>query len=316
MAFVDYYKILGVNKTASQDEIKKAYRKLARTYHPDLNPNDKNAEIKFKEVNEANEVLSNAENRAKYDKYGEHWQHGEEYEKAQQQQRAYQNSQNYGGYNNGNFGGGFDGSSFSGNFDGNEDYSDFFQNMFGGAAGGYGRNYRGGASGKFKGNDIKAEMNISLQDAYTTHQKTFEINGKSVRITIHAGAYDGQQIKLKGYGNAGANGGPNGDLYITFNITPDNIFTRKGDDLYMNHSIDLYTAILGGETLIKTMSGDIKLKVKPEMQNGTVVRLKGKGFPVYKKDGQFGDLYLTYQVMLPTNLDEKQKNLFEQLKNS
>lgn len=305
MAFIDYYKILGLDKNATQDDIKKAYRKLARTHHPDLNPNDKEAERKFKEINEANEVLSNPENRAKYDKYGEHWKHGEEYEQAQRQQRNQQQNYDFGGYSNG----GFDGS-----FEDSSDFSDFFQNMFGSA--GQRRSSRGSASGKFKGSDINAELSFSLRDVYTTQQKTFEINGKSVRITIPAGAYDGQQIKLKGYGNPGINGGPNGDLYITFNIAPDAIYARQGNDLRMNFEIDLYTALLGGDVTINTLDGAAKVKVKPETQSNTTVRLKGKGFPVYKKEGQFGDLYVTYQVKLPTHLNEKQKELFEQIKNS
>lgn len=308
MAYIDYYKVLGLDKSASQDDIKKAYRKLARKYHPDLNPGDKEAEKKFKELNEANEVLSNAENRAKYDKYGEHWKHGEEYEKAQQQQRQYQQQQD--------FGGGFGG--FSGaDFGDGEDYSDFFQNMFGGSARpGFDRSTRGSASGKFKGQDVNAELNLNLRDAAKTHQQTFEINGKKVRITIPAGVYDGQQIKLKGYGNPGYNGGPNGDLYITFNIPQDSQFERLGDNLKTKLDIDLYTAVLGGNVTVQTLDGTVNLKVKPETQNGTTVRLKGKGFPVYKKDGAFGDLYVTYEVQLPKNLTEKQKELFEQLKNS
>lgn len=301
MAFIDYYKILGLEKSASADDIKKAYRKLARKYHPDMNPNDKEAEKKFKEINEANEVLSNAENRAKYDKYGENWKHGEEYERAQQQQR-----QQYSG-------GGFSGGDFGG---GGEDFSDFFQSMFGGAGGGFGRSSRGSASGKFKGQDVSAELTLSLRDAAKTHQQTFDINGKKVRITIPAGVYDGQQIKLKGHGNPGANGGPNGDLYITFNIAEDKDFKREGDNLRSSVEIDLYTAVLGGNVTIHTLDGSVNLKVKPETQNGTTVRLKGKGFPVYKKDGQFGDLYVTYTVKIPTNLTEKQKELFQQLKNS
>lgn len=301
MAFIDYYKILGLEKSASADDIKKAYRKLARKYHPDMNPNDKEAEKKFKEINEANEVLSNAENRAKYDKYGENWKHGEEYERAQQQQR-----QQYSG-------GGFSGGDFGG---GGEDFSDFFQSMFGGAGGGFGRSSRGSASGKFKGQDVSAELTLSLRDAAKTHQQTFDINGKKVRITIPAGVYDGQQIKLKGHGNPGANGGPNGDLYITFNILEDKDFKREGDNLRSSVEIDLYTAVLGGDVTIHTLDGSVNLKVKPETQNGTTVRLKGKGFPVYKKDGQFGDLYVTYTVKIPTNLTEKQKELFQQLKNS
>ncbi|WP_265427976.1 J domain-containing protein [Chryseobacterium sp. YIM B08800] len=304
MAYIDYYKILGVDKSATQDDIKKAYRKQARKLHPDLNPNDKEAERQFKELNEANEVLSNPENRTKYDKYGENWKHGKEYEKAQQQQRQQ--------YQGGNYGGGFSGADFGEG----EDFSDFFQSMFGGAGGGFGRSSRGSASGKFKGQDVQAELNLNLKDAATTHQQTFDINGKKVRITIPAGVYDGQQIKLKGHGNPGVNGGPNGDLYITFNINPDPNFERVGDDLKTKVTIDLYTAVLGGEVTVNTLDGSVNLKVKPGTQNGTTVRLKGKGFPVYKKDGHFGDLFATYDVKLPTDLTEKQKELFEQLKNS
>ncbi|SHG37065.1 DnaJ C-terminal domain-containing protein [Chryseobacterium vrystaatense] len=304
MAYIDYYKILGVDKSATQDDIKKAYRKMARKLHPDLNPGDKEAERKFKELNEANEVLSNTENRAKYDKYGENWKHGEEYEKAQQQQRQYQ-QQNYGG-------GGFSGADFGEG----EDFSDFFQSMFGSAGGGFGKNSRGSSSGKFKGQDVHAELNLNLKDAAQTHPQTFEINGKKVRITIPAGVYDGQQIKLKGHGNPGFNGGPNGDLYITFNIPVDPDFERVGDDLKTKVSIDLYTAVLGGDVKVNTLDGSVSLKVKPETQSGTTVRLKGKGFPVYKKEGQSGDLFVTYEVKLPTDLTDKQKELFEQLKNS
>ncbi|UOE40406.1 J domain-containing protein [Chryseobacterium suipulveris] len=306
MAYIDYYKILGVDKKATADEIKKAYRKLARKYHPDVNPGDKEAEKKFKEINEANEVLSNAENREKYDKYGEHWKHGEEYEKAQQQQRQYQQSGSYGG----NFGG-FSG----GDFDGGEDFSDFFQSMFGGSGQSFGGSSRGSASGKFKGQDISAELNLHLKDAAKTHQQTFEINGKKVRITIPAGISDGQKIKLKGHGNPGFNGGPNGDLYITFNIKEDQHFKRNGNDLGSNIEIDLYTAVLGGEVTVPTLEGNVMLKVKPETQNGTKVRLKGKGFPVYKKEGEYGDLFVTYTVKLPTHLTEKEKELFGELKN-
>lgn len=305
MAFIDYYKILGIDKNASADDVKKAYRKLARKYHPDMNPNDKEAEKKFKEINEANEVLSNTENRAKYDKYGEHWKHGEEYERAQQQQRQ---QQQY----SGNYGSGFSGADFGEG----EDFSDFFQSMFGGSGGGFGRSSRGNASGKFKGQDVSAELNLGLRDAAKTHQQTFEINGKKVRITIPAGVYDGQQIKLKGHGNPGMNGGPNGDLYITFNISEDQDFKREGDNLRTSVDLDLYTAVLGGNINIQTLDGSVNLKVKPETQNGTTVRLKGKGFPVYKKEGEAGDLYVTYNVKIPTNLSEKQKELFQQLKNS
>lgn len=300
MAFIDYYKILGIQKDASAEQIKKAYRKLARKYHPDVNPGDKEAERKFKELNEANEVLSNAENRAKYDQYGENWKHGEEYAKAQQQQRQYQ-SQQHGGFSGADFGEG-------------EDFSDFFQSMFGGNNGGFGRSSRGSASGKFKGQDVSAEINLHLKDAATTHQQTFEINGKKVRITIPAGVEDGQKIKLKGYGSTGVNGGPSGDLFITFNIKEDSQFKRNGNNLSTTVDLDFYTAVLGGEVPVKTLDGTVNLKVKPETQNGTKVRLKGKGFPVYKREGEFGDLMVTYDLKIPTNLTEKEKELFEQLK--
>nr|WP_314497377.1 J domain-containing protein [uncultured Chryseobacterium sp.] len=305
MAYIDYYKILGVDKSATQDDIKKAYRRQARKLHPDLNPDDKEAEKQFKELNEANEVLSNPQNRAKYDKYGENWKHGEEYEKAQQQQRQYQSQ-------GGNHSGGFSG----GDFGEGGDFSDFFQSMFGGESGGFGRSSQGSASGKFKGQDVEAELTLSLKDASKTQQQIFDINGKKVRITIPSGVYDGQQIRLTGHGNPGFNGGPNGDLYITFTVTPDPDFERVGDDLKTKVSIDLYTAVLGGDVKIQTLEGTVNLKVKPETQNGMTVRLKGKGFPVYKKDGEFGDLFVTYEVKLPANLTDKQKELFEQLKNS
>ena len=301
MAFVDYYKILGIQKDASAEQIKKAYRKLARKFHPDVNPGDKESERKFKELNEANEVLSHPENRKKYDQYGENWKHGEEYAKAQQQQQRQYQSQQQGGFSGADFGEG-------------EDFSDFFQSMFGGNSGGFGRNTRGSASGKFKGQDVSAEINLHLKDAATTHQQTFEINGKKVRITIPAGVADGQKIKLSGHGNPGQNGGPNGDLFITFNIKEDPHFKRKGDDLTSEVEIDFYTAVLGGEVLIKTLDGSVNLKVKPETQNGTKVRLKGKGFPRYKKEGEFGDLFVTYMIKIPTHLTEKEKELFQQLK--
>lgn len=294
MAYIDYYKILGINKSASQEEIKKAYRKLARKYHPDINPGDKSAEQKFKEINEANEVLSNPENRAKYDKYGEHWQHGEAYEQAQRQQ---QSSQSYGS------------SGF--NFGSEEEFSDFFQSMFGN-----GQNYGRTSSRKFKGQDIQAELRLSLREASKTHPQTFDVGDKKVRISIPAGVYDGQQIKLKGYGGEGYHGGPNGDLYITFLIPEDPHFVRMGNDLKTIIPLDLYTAVLGGEILVQTLEGNVKLKVKPETQNGTVVRLKGKGFPVYKKENEFGDLYAQFEIQIPTQLNEKQRELFQQLKNS
>lgn len=302
MAFVDYYKVLGVEKNASQDDIKKAYRKLARKYHPDLNPNDEDAKKRFQEINEANEVLTDSEKRKKYDQYGEHWKHGDAYEQAQQQQRSR-------GANQETEGNPFEGFDFdySGNYDTGE-FSDFFEQMFGSRRG-------GGRQTKFRGNDYHSVLELTLQQAYNTHQQTFTVNGKNIRITIPAGVENGQKIKLSGQGGEGVNGGPKGDLYIEFNILPDPRFQRKGNNLYMVQDIDLYTALLGGETVVDTFSGKIKVKIKPETQNETKIRLKGKGFPVYKKDGQFGDLHVTLHVKLPTSLSDKEKELFQQLAN-
>lgn len=296
MEFVDYYSILGLDKNASQTDIKKAYRKLARKHHPDVNPNDAAASKKFQQINEANEVLSDPEKRKKYDQYGKDWEHAEQFEQARRQQQHQP------------FGGG-GGQHFSSEDFGSGDFSDFFESLFGGQARGHG----GGRTAKFRGQDYESELKINLSDAYTTHKQTLTINGKSIRITIPAGIEDGQKIRLKGHGGEGVNGGPAGDLYITFSIVNDTPFKRVGNDLYYTQDIDLYTALLGGEVTVDTLSGKLKLKVKPETQNGTKVRLKGKGFPVYKEEGKFGDLYVTMNVKLPTNLTDQQKELFKQL---
>lgn len=298
MAYIDYYNILGVNKGASQDDIKKAYKKLARKYHPDLNPNDPDAHRKFQEINEANEVLSDPEKRKKYDQYGENWKHADQFE-AQQQQ--------YGQYQNGGFGGG-GGSYWSASDDGSG-FSDFFESMFGGRGGRSG----GGGSHMFRGQDYNASLSLSLADAAKTHKQVITVNGKNLRITVPAGIADGQTIKLKGQGGPGVNGGPAGDLYITFAITDDGRFKRVGDDLYVTVPLNMYTAILGGEQIVETMDSKVKLKVSPGTQNNTKVRLKGKGFPIYKKEGQFGDLIVTYTIEIPTNLTDKQKELFREI---
>ena len=308
MAYIDYYQVLGVDKKASQDDIKKAFRKLARKYHPDLNPNDATAKDKFQAINEANEVLSDPEKRKKYDEYGEHWKHADEFEA---QKRAQQQAGGFGGFGGSGFGGsgaGFgtdgggtywyssDGQEFSGSNAGG--FSDFFEQMFGHRTRG-----GGGANAGFRGQDYHADLNLSLREAAKTHKQILTVNGKQVRITIPAGVANGQVI----------NGGPAGDLYITFVIPDDSVFKRLGDDLYVDVTVDLYTALLGGDQLVDTLDGQVKLKVKPETQNGTKVRLKGKGFPIYKKEGQFGDLIVTYSVKLPTNLTEQQKEMFRKI---
>jgi curved DNA-binding protein len=305
MAFIDYYKILGVDKTASEKDIKNAYRKLARKHHPDLNPNDPEANKKFQQLNEANEVLSDPEKRKKYDQYGENWQHGEAYEQARQQQARQQQS-----YAGGAGGHGFEGFSEGGG----EDFSEFFNSMFGGVGGGA-RSGRSRQAG-YRGQDYNAELHLTLQDVIESHKQTLTVNGKNIRITIPAGVENGQTIKITGHGGPGVNGGPAGDLYIAFSVANDPKFKRNGNDLQTTMKIDLYTAVLGGEITADTLTGKVKLKVKPETQNGTKVKLKGKGMPVYKKDGQFGDLYLNYEIEMPTNLTDKQKALFEELSKS
>jgi curved DNA-binding protein len=290
MDFIDYYKILGIDKTASEEDIKKAYRKLARKLHPDLNPDDKQAHQKFQQINEANEALSDPEKRKKYDTYGKDWQHADQFEQ-QKKSRAQSQTHSQGGQQF---------------YDGNdEDFSSFFGSMFGGS----GRR----SQAKFRGQDYNAELKMNLTDALLTHQQVLKVNGKQIRITIPAGVENGQVIKLKGHGSPGANGGPAGDLFITFSIAPHPDFKRLGNDLYTTIKIDLYTALLGGDTTIETLTGKVKLKVNAETQPDTKIRLKGKGFPVYKKENEFGDLYVTYEVELPTNLTDEQKKLFTEL---
>ncbi len=292
MDFIDYYKVLGVAKNADDAEIKKAYRKLARKYHPDVNPNDAGAKKKFQEINEANEVLSDPEKRKKYDQYGKDWQHAEQFEQARQSQR--QQRPQYSSRDQEQFD--------------ESDFSDFFSTMFGGA-----RQQTGRSQTKFKGQDYNAELKLELQDVYITDKRTLTVNGKNIRLTIPAGVENGQTIKIAGHGAPGINGGPNGDLYITFNISNHSQFKRDGDNLHTSVNLPLYTAVLGGELTIDTLGGKLKLKVPAETQNNTKVKLKGKGFPVYKKEGHYGDLYVTYQIQIPTHLTEKEKALFNEL---
>lgn len=290
MAQRDYYEILGLSRTASAEDIRKAYRKLARQHHPDLNPNDKAAHQRFQEINEANEVLSDPEKRKKYDQYGKDWQHAEAFEKAKQsggpQQRYTSESRGTGEFEE-------------------EDFSSFFSSMFGGQ--------RNAGRHSFRGQDYQAALRLTLREAFTTHQQVLNVNGKNIRITIPAGVEDGQVIKLKGHGAPGSNGGPAGDLYITFQVDNEANLKRSGSDLYSDANIDLYTAVLGGEINIETLTGRLKVKVPAGTQPGSKLRLKGRGFPVYKKENETGDLYVTFAVQIPTTLNEQQKELFRQL---
>ena len=287
---MDYYKILEIDKSASDDDIKKAYRKLARKYHPDLNPNNKEAEGKFKEINEAKEVLSDPEKRKKFDQYGKDWKNADAFEQAKQNKGQQQGgSQQY--YQSGDFN--------------KEDFSDYFESMFGGGR---------GSQTKFRGQDLNAEMSLKLSDVYKTQKQTITINGKSIRLTFPAVIENGQVVKLTGQGSPGINGGPNGDLFITFTIENDTKFRRDGNNLFATVDLDLYTALLGGEIVVDTFEGKVKLKISPETQNGTKIKLNGKGFPIYKKENQFGDLFITYQIKLPKNLTEKEIELISELK--
>ena len=240
--------------------------------------------------------MSDPEKRKKYDQYGKDWKHAEEFENARRQQ---QRQREYAGGGEQFFGGEFRGG-------GEHDFSDFFESLFGGM----GSRNRSRQT-NFRGQDYEAELHLSLREAYTTHQRTLTVNGKNIRITIPAGVENGQKIRLKGHGGPGVNGGPDGDLYITFAIEDDPQIKRLGN-LYVSAEIDLYTAVLGGETTVETFSGKLKLKVPAGTQNDTKTRVKGKGFPIYKK-GTFGDLYITYKVKIPTSLSEKEKQLFTEL---
>ena len=308
MDYKDYYKALGVDKNATPEQIKKAYRKLARQHHPDVNPNDKSAEQKFKEISEANEVLSDPEKRKKYDRFGADWQ-------------RYQQQPGGGAGRGGQPGGGFDwsqytqgggGSGFGGGgpFGESEDFSDFFSSLFGNMGGG-GRAAGGSRPGA--GQDYQAELELSLEEAYHGGPRTITVNGKNLRLTIAPGVADGQTIRLRDQGGPGRNGGPNGALLITFRILPDARYARTGDDLTQDVPVSVYKALLGGEQTVDTLSGPVKIKLKPETPNGTRLRLRGKGFPVYKKEGQFGDLYLRLNLTLPQHLTDQEKDLFQQL---
>lgn len=307
MEYKDYYKILGVDKNATPKDIKKAYRKLAAKYHPDKNPNDKTAEAKFKEINEANEVLNNPDKREKYDTLGANWQ---AYNQAGGDWKQYANQQQGGNRRTYYYEGdpsefvGHDGSGFSSFFDA------FFRGSRGSSGFGRGQSARGG--GSFQGGDIEAELPITLFEAYEGSKRTFEVNGQKLRITVKPGSYDGQKLKIKGKGQRGVNGGSPGDLYIVLRVQNDVRFQRKGNDLTTKKSIDLYTALLGGKIEIPTINSIIKMNVPKSTQDGKTLRLKGKGMPVYNSKS-FGDLLVQIEVVLPKSLTKEEEELFKRL---
>jgi len=300
MEYKDYYKTLGVDKKASQEEIKKAYRKLAVQYHPDKNVGNKEAEEKFKLINEAHEVLSDPEKRKKYDELGENWNKFQGQPGSGSAWSDFGNGQQGRRYQQqGDFNDIFGGSGFS----------DFFEAFFGKGGG-----RRTQTENQYKGQDFEAEATITLEEAWHGTSRIIQLNDEKLRITVKPGVYDGQLLRIKGKGGEGSTDKYRGDLYVRIRILPHAVFTRKNDDLHAIQNIDLYTAVLGGDTLVKTLSGTVKVAIAAGTPNGKTLRIKGKGMPVSDASGTFGDLYLKLEVMIPTNLTEKEKQLFEQLK--
>jgi curved DNA-binding protein len=288
MAFIDYYVLLGVKKNCTPDEIKKAYRKLARKYHPDLNKTDPAAKANFQQINEANNVLSDPEKRKKYDQYGQNWEHAKDYDSGNRNPNF--NSEN----------------DFQDRESGNstEDFFNFFNSGFNGAR---------SKSGKFKGENIHAELSLTLTEAFLSHKQIFLIHGRKIRVSIPAGVENKQTLKIKGLGNPGINGGPNGDFYISFIISDNDRFKRHGNNISSQEEINLFTAVLGGEIILESLHGKVKIIVKPGTQTGTKIKLKGKGFPLFGKEGAFGDWIISLSIRIPINLTTKQKELFAEL---
>jgi len=299
----DYYSILGVNKDATAEQIKKAFRKLAVKYHPDKNQGKKEAEEKFKQINEAYEVLSDPEKRKKYDRFGENWNkvpEGAQGEGGQYQYRSPGGGQSY--YYEG------DPSEFFGE---GADYSNIFESFFNRS-----RSSRGQpASEPSRGRDMQAEISISLEEAYHGVAKIIELNGQKIRIRLKPGTYDGLMIRLPGKAQAPERGEP-GDLYLTIHVLPHPAYRVEGNNIRQIFSIDLFTAVLGGEKEVTTLAGKLKVKIPPSTQNGKILKIKGKGMPVYNEPGSFGDLLLEIQVQVPEKLTDEQKELFRQLQAS
>jgi len=310
LEYKDYYKVLGVEKGASTDEIKKAYRKLAQKYHPDKTKGDKASEEKFKEANEANEVLSDPTKRKKYDELGENYKYYQQSGDAGQGFDWSQYANAGGGQQTYTYSGSGDFEDF---FGGSGGYSDFFDMLFGGGLGGSQKKRRGGRTMQARGHDYQAEMEITLEEAYSGTAKVFKHNSQSIKLNIKPGIPDGQILKIPGKGGSGRGGGPAGDLLIKINVLPHKIFERKDNDLYADLNVDLYTAVLGGKVQFKTLKGVIKIDIAKESEFGKTLRLQKLGMPVYGKTNEFGDLYLKLNVQMPKNLNAKEIKLFSDL---
>ncbi len=305
MEFKDYYKILGVERNASAEEIKKAFRKLAIKYHPDKNPGDKTAEEKFKEINEANEVLSDPAKRKKYDELGSNWKnYQQDGNKAEDFDWSRWRTQNQGSRQGFGTHGGHEEMFTEGG-----EFSDFFESIFGGS--GFGQRSTGRRAAK--GEDYRTETTISLEEAYSGTSRRIELNDETLDIKFKPGVKDKQVLRLKGKGGQGYNGGPRGDIYITVEIPEHPHYKRKENDLYCNAPVDLYTAILGGKQIIRTLKGNIRITISPGTDNSQTMRLKGMGMPIFGKAGEFGDLYVQVRIALPKNLSEEELELYREL---
>ena len=310
MEYQDYYKTLGVEKKASVAQIKKAYRKLARQYHPDMNPGDKKSEERFKQINEAYEVLSDAERRRKYDQLGASYQ---QYARTGGDPRGFDWSQWMGGF------GGQPGGArveYSGNiedlFGGSGGFSDFFNSIFGGAGAGQDVFRRAGGRGATRGQDYEHQVEITLEEAFTGTTRVLAKDGQRLEVKIPAGARTGTKVRLSGQGTSGI-GGPAGDLYLVVKVAPHALFERDGDDLRCELPVDLYTAVLGGEAILHALGGDVRLKIAPQTQSGRTIRLAGQGMPRLRDPQTRGDLFAKVRVMLPQPLTEHELESFGEL---
>lgn len=315
MDYKDYYKILGVEKNATEKQIKSAFRKLARECHPDLNPNDPGAEARFKDINEAYEVLSDAEKRVKYDQLGADWQRWQrsggqpgDYDWSRWAQAGPGGQRVHVQYGTPE--------DFADLFGEGSPFSDFFTSIFGGMGGqgaragsGFGQPARARA-----GRDLEHEVEISLSEAYHGTTRILSRDGRRLEVRIPPGARTGTRVRVRGEGQSGTGGGSAGDLYLRIRVTPDSRLERTEDDLRVTVPVDLYTAVLGGEVLVPTMSGEVKLKIPAGSQNGQTFRLRGKGMPKIKKPDTHGDLFVRIEVRVPAELSAKQRALFEELR--
>ncbi len=296
MEYQDYYKTLGVSKNADEKEIKKAFRKLARQFHPDVNPGDKDAEKHFKELNEAYEVLSDADKRAKYDQLGSNYQ-------------QWQRSGGQGGFNWGDFSQSSGGTYRTG-YEGGADFSDFFASFFGGAA----NRQREGYKQPIRGENIDQPIEITLEEAYKGTTRILNRGGRKKTVKIPAGAHEGTRIRVAGEGDAGYAGGARGDMMLIVQIKAHPLFERQGDnDLAMDLKVSLYTAVLGGEVYVPTLAGDVKVRIPAGTQSGNRIRLANRGMPHLGQPDQKGDLYVRVQIQVPTSLTDEERTLFEQL---